>query len=73
MFVSGEYDIEYLEARGETLLEVEPDSDTIERIAVATALSEHRHRASSLAMPDSSGGDARASAWVHAARRESLR
>ncbi|UCD25776.1 MAG: acetyl-CoA carboxylase biotin carboxylase subunit [Gemmatimonadota bacterium] len=71
-FVSGDYDIEYLEREGAHTLEPRVDHEEIKRMAVAVALAEDERRNAAIVMP-SGRGEAQESAWLLAARRAGLR
>ncbi len=71
-FVSGNYDIEYVDRQGKEILGAATDKSELERIAVAVALAEDERRNASIAVssePPPTGY----SAWLIAARRAGLR
>jgi len=69
-FVSGDYDIGYLERVGSGLLSAEPDRDTLERVALAAALAEHEARDAATTRVAPSSGE---STWMRVARQRGLR
>jgi len=71
-FVSGQYDIEYLEREGARTLEVRTDEAELERMAVAVALAEDERRNATIALPNNTR-QTQESAWLLAARRAGLR
>ncbi len=69
-FAAGAYDIGYFDTTGQRLLATPPPDDWVERVAVATALLEHRRRSSFNLTSESSPAE---SVWLHTARRGGLR
>lgn len=72
-FVQGSYDIEYVERRGEALLQTPAEPDQIRRIVVAAALAEHQRQAALRRRPPNHGDAGHQTAWLQAARRDGLR
>ena len=72
-FVQGSYDIEYLERRGEALLETPPEPDQVRRIVVAAALAEYQRQTAFRRRSRAHGDADRQTAWLRAARRDGLR
>jgi acetyl-CoA carboxylase biotin carboxylase subunit len=71
-FVSGHYDIEYLEREGAETLVPRLDEAELKRMAVAVALAEDERRNASIVLPNNTC-QTRESAWLLAARRAGLR
>jgi acetyl-CoA carboxylase biotin carboxylase subunit len=71
-FISGKYDIEYLEREGAATLEPRVDVEELKRMAVAVALAEDERRSAAIVMPNERR-DMQGSAWLMAARRAGLR
>jgi acetyl-CoA carboxylase biotin carboxylase subunit len=71
-FVSGDYDIEYIDRIGGELLEPESDNAELERRAVAAAMAEHERREAAYVVQQSRSMPSE-SAWLVAARRAGLR
>jgi hypothetical protein len=72
-FVSGDYDIEYIDRIGEELLDPELEEAELERRAVAAAMAEHERREAAYVLAQASQGKSSDSAWLTAARRAGLR
>jgi len=71
-FLSGDYDIEYIDRIGADLLTPSTDEAELERKALAAALAEDRLRTSAYVSKTGQDGP-RESAWLIAARRSGLR
>jgi hypothetical protein len=72
-FVSGDYDIEYIDRIGDELLRPETDAAELERRAVAAAIAEHERREAAYVVTQPSQAGSSESAWLLAARRAGLR
>ena len=71
-FARGDYDNEYLERMGDSLLARRDDPKLIEMIAIAAALAEEEHREGTVALGrDPAVGTE--SLWLRAARLDGLR
>ncbi len=70
-FRQGNYNIRFLEQRGDSLLSSPPCRDELEIAAVAAALAEEQRRAAPPATDGQESGDE--SLWIRSARRDGLR
>ena len=73
VFLSGDYDIEYIDMLGDQLLANRATDSELERLAVTAALAEHQKRSSAFVESDNSRRTASDSAWLIAARQSGLR
>jgi acetyl-CoA carboxylase biotin carboxylase subunit len=71
-FLSGKYDISYVERHGPSLLDAGGSDLEIEAIAIAAALAEDAERSVAHPGPENGSGDS-GSAWLRAARLRGLR
>lgn len=71
-FLTGDYDIEYIDRVGSEFLSLELDDAELERRAVAAALAEHKKRKAAYVVREHRDRHAE-SAWLVAARRNGLR
>ncbi len=72
-FVSGEYDVGYLDRVGDALLSPEIDASELEQVAIAAALAEDEARAAAVPIAGGTDGGPAESAWLQMARLRALR
>jgi hypothetical protein len=72
-FLSGEYDIGYLERVGDALLAAELSDEDLEHIAVAAALAEDEARSAMVPVAEDGGVGQTESPWLRVSRLRGLR
>ena len=72
-FGAGDYDIGYVETHGPTLLDRTPPDDLLRSMVIAAALAEDERRGARVPTTERSRNGLAQSAWVRAARLDSLR